>query len=108
MEYAQRVHDGEFDTAWEAVNKENLPVDRQRIEYYLDKLRKESGQISQRAQAQAEIGEVRANAMNLAAAAEGDTSQSLEEGAGLEDETASMAPACQANEADRDSDLHAA
>ncbi len=39
MEYAQRVYDGEYDTAGEAVRKANLPVHYKQIDWYLNILR---------------------------------------------------------------------
>ena len=39
MEYAQRVYDGEYDTAGEALRKANLSVHYKQIDSYLNILR---------------------------------------------------------------------
>ena len=72
MEHAQRVYDGDFASAGEAVRSEKLPVSRQLLDYYVNKLREEGGRVSQRAKAQGEIVEARADAMAAVAAEDSD------------------------------------
>lgn len=91
MEHAHRVYDGDFASAGEAVRSEKLPVSRQLLDYYVNKLREEGGRVSQRAKAQGEIVEARADAMAAVAAEDssGALVPGMGEGAGL-DETLAL------------------